>query len=67
MSVGQNGIIDCGVACSLKEGDCPMFHYDLDTDVCQLVETADNSSSWGIENKTITVYAKPEFVGKDKQ
>ena len=44
-----------------------MFHYDLDTDVCQLVEHVDNSSSWGIENKTITVYAKPEFVGKDKQ
>ena len=44
-----------------------MFHYDLDTDVCQLVEHVDNSSSWGIENKTITVYAKPEYVGKDKQ
>ena len=44
-----------------------MFHYDLDTDVCQLVEPVDNSSSWGTKKKTITVYAKPEYVGKDKQ
>ena len=66
LSVGQHGIIDCGVACSLKEGDCPMFHCDLDTDVCQLVEPVDNSSSWGTKKKTITVYAKPEYVGEDK-
>lgn len=65
VGTGNQGLIDCGMACSAKGTKCPMFHYNKTIDECHLVSaTTDYMDTWGMEVRTTEVYVKEGVQGK---
>ena len=68
VGTGNQGLIDCGIACSGKGGECPMFQYNKTNDECSLVHaTTDYMDTWGMDEKTMEVFVKDGFQGMPDQ